>query len=205
MSHAPDSIPSLRLIRSSAGTGGRSFVSRLLQGRLFRLALALALGCSPAAASAHVVLVFHSFNGSFFGRYPHAFVELSGTLDESGQVVHENYGYTAVSVTPAILSGNVAGTIESEPEKYVKSTNIHFRVGISDDQYRAILAEVARWRDAPGKAYNLETHNCVHFVARIAAMVGLRADVPAAMVRKPKAWLNYVSILNPALNAPPIR
>lgn len=169
------------------------------------MVLAAAVCCWPTGATAHVVLAFHSFNGSVFGRFPHAFVEFSGTLDETGRVVHENYGYTAVTISPAILSGNVVGTIESEPEKYVRSTNVHFRVSISDAQYHAMVDEVARWRDAPGKAYNLDTHNCVHFVARIADMAGLRVDVPVTMVRKPKAWLNYVASLNPGLRAAPIR
>jgi hypothetical protein len=173
--------------------------------RLF-LAFAALLLALPMPASAQVRLSFQSFNGSVLvGRYPHTFIVLEGTLDETGQPVSENYGYTAVSVTPAILTDNVAGTVRSEPQKYVLSTNRHFTVPISDAHYHAIIAEVHAWRDAPGKAYNLATHNCVHFVARIAAMVGLNADVPQDMVRRPKAWLNYVSRLNPSLGAREIR
>jgi hypothetical protein len=165
----------------------------------------LALGL-PGTAGARVMLLFHSFNGSlFFGRFPHAFIELSGTLDADGRAIHENYGYTAVETSPAILSGNVVGTIHVEEDRYLKSTNVHFAVPISDAQYAEIRAEVARWRDAPGKAYNLETHNCVNFVARIAEMVGLTADVPHDMEKRPKAWLNYIATRNPQLHAPQVR
>lgn len=158
----------------------------------------------PTVADAAVLLRFHSFTGSVFGRYPHAFIELSGTLD-SGRPVHENYGYTAVHVTPALLAGNVRGTIESENEGYLRTTNVHFSVPVSDAQYWAIVTETGKWRDDPGKSYNLNTHNCVSFVARIAQMVGLQADIPAGMIKHPKAWLNYVGRINPQLHAVEVR
>lgn len=168
--------------------------------------VALALFAAAQPAVAQVRVAFHSFNGSMMGgRYPHTFVVLQGTLDETGQAVNENYGYTAASVGPAILMGNVAGTIMIEKPKYITSTNTHFTVPISDAQYHAIVAEMRAWRDAPGKAYNLDRHNCVHFVARIAEIVGLRADVPQNLVRKPKAWLNYVTRMNPQLRAREIK
>jgi len=169
--------------------------------RLAALA-ALVLLALVHPALAQVRVAFHSFNGSMMGgRYPHTFVVLTGTLDETGAVVNENYGYTATSVGPAILMGNVAGTIMIEKPRYVASTNVHFSVPISDAQYHAIVAEMRAWRDAPGKAYSLDRHNCVHFVARIAEIAGLRADVPQALVRKPKAWLNAVTRQNPQLGA----
>lgn len=164
------------------------------------VAFLLLVTAQPAFAQVH--LSFHSFNGSMVGgRYPHTFIVLRGTLEETGQAIDENYGYTAVSVGPAMLAGNVAGTIMVEKPKYVQSTNTHFTVPISDAQYHAIIAEMRAWRDAPGKAYSLAHHNCVHFVARIAQIVGLRADVPQKLVRKPKAWLNYVTRLNPQIGA----
>lgn len=174
---------------------------RLLTGLLALLSLAL-----PQLASAQVVLSFRSFNGSMFGgRFPHTFIELEGTLDATGQEVHENYGYTAVHVSPAILSGNVAGTIMTEKPKYLTTTNRHFSFPISDEQYHRIIAEMQAWRDAPGKAYSLDHHSCVHFVAKIAELAGLQVDVPQAMVRRPKLWLNYITRLNPQLGASEIR
>ena len=122
-------------------------------------------------------------------------------LDDTGEQVHQNFGYSARSVTPAILLGNVASEIYIEKEKYIRSTNVHFTVPISDAQYRAILAEVKVWGSEPGRGYNLDRHNCIHFVAKIAELVGLKAPVPADLVRKPKHWLNYITALNPQLGA----
>ena len=59
-------------------------------GRFLAMLLALvALACS-AGAAAEVRMSFHSFNGSvLFGRYPHAFIVLEGTLEETGAPVQE--------------------------------------------------------------------------------------------------------------------
>ena len=161
--------------------------------------VALALIAFAQPATAQVRLSFHSFNGSMFGRYPHAFIVLEGTLDATGQAVNENYGYSAVTITPAVLVGPVPGMIYVEKPKYIQSTNRHFTVPISDAQYHAIIAEKDRWAHAP---YLLDTHNCTHFVAKIAEMVGLQhTAVPRDLVRKPKAWLNLVARENPQLRA----
>ena len=92
-----------------------------------------------------------------------------------------------------------------EKAKYLTSTNTHFTVPVTDAQYHAIIAEMHAWRDAPGKAYSLDHHSCVHFVARIAEIAGLHVDVPQNLVRRPKAWLNYITRLNPQLGAREIR
>jgi len=152
-------------------------------------------------ATAQVLLSFHSFNGSMMGgRYPHTFVVMEGTLEADATPVNENYGYTSVRVTPAILSGNVDGTIHVEKPKYIQTTNRHFTVPISDAQYRAIVDEVRAWRDA-GKVYNLDSRNCIHFVAKIAQLAGIRAEVPQNLTRRPRAWLNLIGRLNPQLGA----
>jgi hypothetical protein len=178
-------------------------VRQLLRGAPIRVGMLLALlSIWPQVASARVVLEFRSFNGSYFwGHLPHAFIQLDGTLDSDGRRVHENFGYTVVKLTPAILSGYVQGTVEPVEEDYVRHTNLHFAVPISDEQYHAVVAEMVRWRDAPGKVYNIDTHNCISFVAAMAQLVGLRADVPPAMRRAPKAWLNYIGDLNPQVHA----
>ncbi len=175
--------------------------------RRFALLLIAALLLVPAAAQARVVLAFHSFNGSYFGgRYPHTFIVLEGTLEAGGQAVRENYGFSTSASAIAALSGNQPGIIQVEKDKYLTSTNRHFTVSISDAQYHAILAEVNAWKDGPGqKRYSLDSRNCIHFVARIAAMVGITAPVPESMVRRPKQWLNHVTGLNPQLGARPIR
>lgn len=166
---------------------------------LTALLAALVLALSPQVAGAQVLLSFQSFNGSvLWGRYPHTFIVMQGTLDGTGQKIDENYGYTAKSITPNIMSADVKSEIYIEKPKYITKTNRHFTVPISDAQYRAIRAEVEVWRKTP---YNLDRHNCIHFVARIAEMVGIKAAVPANLLRKPRGWLNYVGRNNAWLNA----
>ena len=171
--------------------------------RLLCLIAALLL---PLPAAAQVMLSFQSFNGSMFGgRFPHTFVVLRGTLDATGAKIDENYGYSAKSATPAVLAGPVQAIVMTEPPKYVTTTNRHFTVPISDATYWAIRTEVAKWRDAPGKQYRLDEHNCVHFVGRIAELAGITIEYPKALIRKPKAWLNYITESNPQLGAKPIK
>ena len=148
-------------------------------------------------AMAQVQMHFHSFNGSvFFGRYPHAFVVLEGTLEATGEPVSENYGFTAKSVSTAILS---------EPPKYVQSTNRHFSVTLSDEQVAKVRATMRKWRDAPGNAYDLDTRSCIHFVGEMARIAGLDVVYPKKMLRRPKKWLNHLTRLNPELGAAPIK
>lgn len=164
------------------------------------LLLAAAL-LAPTAAQAAVQVHFQSFNGSmFWGRYPHTFVVFDGTLDD-GTVVNENYGFSAKSASPAVLAGPVTHIIYVEKPKWIKTTNRHFTVTVSDATYHRMKAEVAAWRDAPGKYYDLDRRNCIHFVGRIAEMAGLRVDFPRELLRKPKAWLNHIALLNPQLGA----
>ena len=159
----------------------------------------LALVWAPAAY-ADVKLSFHSFNGSvFFGRYPHTFVVLEGELDD-GTPIHENYGFTARNVTPAVLTGPVNHAVYVEKQKWIDKTNRHFTVTIDDAKYWQVRKEVARWRDAPGKYYDLDKRNCIHFVGTIAKMVGINIDYPDNMLRKPREWLNRIVARNPSLN-----
>lgn len=180
--------------------------ARYLRRALSRLLLVLAaLGAWQAPAQAKIQVAFHSFNGSvFWGRYPHTFVAFDGKLDDTGEAIHENFGFSAKSASPAVLSGPVAHIVMSEKEKYLKSTNTHFTVTVSDEIYRKMKAEVIAWRDAPGKYYDLDTRNCIHFVGRMAELAGLKVDYPKDMLRKPKAWLNHITALNPQLGARPI-
>ncbi|MEP5937924.1 MAG: hypothetical protein ABJ239_06320 [Erythrobacter sp.] len=175
-------------------------------GRIFITILALLSLVWASPALAEVQLSFHSFNGSvLFGRYPHAFVVLEGTLEETGEAVNENYGFTAKKVSTAILRGPVEHEIVSEEPKYIKKTNRHFTMTISDAEYHAILAEMRAWRDAPGKYYDLDTRNCIHFVGEIARKMRLKVEYPKKMLRRPKKWLNHVTELNPQLGAKRIK
>jgi len=162
-------------------------------------ALTLLLAAVPAQAA--VTVHFHSFNGSvLFGRFPHTFVVFEGTMDDTGTAVNENFGFTAKSTTQAI-SGPAEHDIVVEEAAQIRRTNRHFSVLLTDAQYRLLRAEVETWRNQPGRYYSLDTRNCVHFVARLAELIGIRADVPENMVRRPRAWLNYVTRNNPHLGA----
>src|SRR5205085_2114242 len=134
-------------------------------------------------------------------RFPHTFVVLTGKADDTGEVVDDNWGFTAKSISPAILSGPVEAEIYHEKDKYVRSTNSHFTVTVSDATYRKMREEMVAWRDAPGKFYDLNKRNCIHFVGRMAELAGLKVDYPHELLRKPKAWLNHIAALNPQLHA----
>ena len=171
--------------------------------RLVLVAASLAAWSVPAQAEVDVS--FHSFSGSLFGRYPHAFVVFKGRLDDTGAVIDENYGFSARVAGPAVLAGPVAHGVYTEKPRYIRTTNRHFTITVSDATYRRMKAEVAAWRDAPGKYYDLDTRNCIHFVGRMAELAGLRVDYPRDMLRKPKQWLNRVTQLNPQLGASIVR
>jgi hypothetical protein len=175
----------------------------LVRSVCLRLLLSLlALTAFAQPASAKVEVEFHSFNGSvFFGRYPHTFVVFRGTLDDTGRKVEENFGFTAKHATPAVLSGPVEGEIYIEQPKWVVGTNRHFAVTVDDATYRKMRAEVDFWGNHPGKFYDLDHNNCVSFVGKIAEMAGLKVDYPKDLMRKPRAWLNHISALNPQLHA----
>ena len=173
-------------------------------GRYFKLIVALFALAWSHAAFAEVKMHFHSFNGSVLvGRYPHAFVVLEGTLSD-GTRVNENYGFSAEKTTPAILNGPVKHAVISEKPKTIPKTNRHFTMTLTDAQYRKIKSEVAAWRNAPGKYYDLEKRNCIHFVGKMAQIMGLKVEYPQKMLRRPKKWLNHITALNPSLGAKPL-
>src|SRR5687768_4434823 len=101
-----------------------------LRRALARLVLiAAAFAAWSAPAHAEVDVSFHSFSGSLFGRYPHAFVVFKGRLDDTGAVVDENYGFSARVAGPAVLAGPVAHGVYTEKPRYIRTTNRHFTAG----------------------------------------------------------------------------
>jgi len=171
---------------------------RRLSLRLFLVAAALVAWTVPAHAE--IKVHFHSFSGSFLGRYPHAFVVFEGTLG-NGDVVNENYGFSAKTAGPNVLMGPTTHIVMTEKPKYIRTTNRHFTLNVSDAIYRRMKAEVIAWRDAPGKFYDLDERNCIHFVARIAELGGVKVDFPEDLLRKPKEWFNHIAQLNPQIGA----
>ncbi len=174
--------------------------------RIFAHLIAIFAFAWSGAAVAQVQIHFHSFNGSvLFGRYPHTFIVLEGTLEATGEAVNENYGFSARRTTMAVLNGPVEHMILEETERNIRRTNRHFSLTISDEQYHQIVREVSTWQNAPGKFYDLETRNCIHFVGKMAQILGLTVEYPDNMLRRPKKWLNHITELNPQLGAQRIR
>jgi hypothetical protein len=150
---------------------------------------ALALAASPAAAAVRITFYSKQLTSSF----PHAFVIMRGTLDRNGARIDEDYGFTAKSVSPAILMGAV-----KHNEGYVAKSDAHFTLTISDAEYDRVMATVERWRTRPQPSYDLGSRNCIHFVAEIAASVGMRADTPRKLMKKPRSYLDYLTAANRA-------
>ena len=162
--------------------------------RFLGMVLAVLFMVTPVRAQ--VVLSFYSHDlGSTF---PHAFVTLKGKTDD-GRAIDTNFGFTAKSVTPAILLGSVGGKVETSKADYVASSDRQFAVRLSDLQYDAVMAVVERWRVLPGKSYNLNRRNCIHFVGEIAQTAGLRVVFEKELLKKPKSFLLSLVSLNPWL------
>lgn len=165
--------------------------------RYFTLFAALFIASLSTTARAEVVATFYSHD--FGDHFPHAFVMLKGTVDSTGQAVDTNYGFTAVSVSPAILMGSVKGMIETKDAKYIASSNPHFSIRLSDAEYARFMAFVEEWRNLPGKSYNLGKRNCVHFAMEAAALLGLSVNRQSKFFKKPKSFILEVMKLNSGL------
>lgn len=172
----------------------RSSLTRFLPAAALAL---LPFTAAAPAAEAKVTIAFYSHE--LGNDFPHAFVKLEGTLEADGRPVDENYGYTAKNISPAILLGNVKGGIDIAKPFYIRHSKRHFAFEISDAQYRAVVARVAQWRDMPGKAYNMNKRNCVHFVADIAYMLGLSVNRQSQFYKRPRSFLLEVLGLNPGV------
>lgn len=156
--------------------------------------LAMAIASAPAGAAVTMTFWSHDFGKHF----PHALFTLRGTPDAGGAPVDRAYGFTARSVSPAILLGTVGGRIETPSPSYLDQSLAQFSVTLDDARYAQVLALVAAWDEKTGDArYNLNSRNCVHFVkeaARIAGLTGL--DRPRLM-KKPRSYLQAVAAANP--------
>ena len=148
-------------------------------------------------ASAQVVATFYSHD--FGSHFPHAFVVFKGTPVRGGEAVDTNYGFTAKATTPAILMGSVPGKIDIAKPGYVKDSNAHFSVTLTDAQYDAMMALVRQWSAKPDSVYNLNKHNCVHFAGYMALAAGLKADFPKNLMKKPRSYMEHLHKLNPGV------
>lgn len=165
--------------------------------RFFLLTLLMLCAGLSVPARAEVVVSFYSHD--FGDRFPHAFIVMKGKVDATGEVVDSNYGFTAVSVSPAILLGSVKGKVESSKADYIAKSDRQFDVTVDDATYARVLAKVAEWRDREQPSYSLNKRNCVHFVMELAEVVGLKVDRKSKLFKKPKSFLIEVKGLNPQL------
>ena len=163
---------------------------------LLALLLAILLSAAPAPASATVELTFYSKElGSSF---PHAFVTLHGVLDRSGQRVDKDYGFSAKAISPAILFGAVTGeVIDDHGAAYIRGSDKHFSLDLADSDYDRVIGEIERWRRLKQPSYDLNRANCVHFVADLAAALGMKADT-SRLMKKPRSFLNALTEANRA-------
>lgn len=158
-----------------------------------------ALALLPLAAHAQITVAFYSHElGSSF---PHAFIVLKGTPESGGPPVDANFGFTAKSVTPAILMGPVYGIIESAKPAYVQHSDRKFEMIISDEKYAALMALIEKWKTLPGKSYDLNHRNCIHFVGEAAEVLGLKVAFDQKLLKRPRSFLENVMRLNPMLVA----
>lgn len=164
--------------------------------RLALLALLLLILPGPALAAVEIAFYSRELGGN---NFPHAFVVLHGTLDATGEAVDTSLGFTAHSVTPALLFGSVQGEVVIEGERQIARSNRQFALTLSDERYRAAMAVVAAWRSLPQPSYNLGRRNCVHFVAELARAAGLRVDTPQNLMKRPRSFLQHIRDLNPGL------
>jgi len=159
------------------------------------LLAALLLGLhGPAFAAVEIAFYSRELGGN---NFPHAFIRLVGTDEATGAAVDTSYGFTALSVSPAILFGSVAGEVLVEGEARIRASDRQFRLTLSDAQYRAVLGTVEEWRSRAQPSYNLNRANCVHFVAAIASALGLRVEMPQRLMKRPRSYLQHLRNLNP--------
>jgi hypothetical protein len=167
-------------------------VRKVLKAALLMVVAAFVL--QPASAQAAVEISFYS--KEFGASFPHAFVALDGALDETGEKIHANYGFTATHVSPAVLMGSVKGEVMSVDADYRSKSDRHFTITLTDEEYRKVMATVEQWRTLKQPSYNLNRQNCVYFVARVAAVLGMKAETPKALMKKPRSYIQSLKQAN---------
>lgn len=161
---------------------------RLLAPLLLWLASAM-----PAQAAVTITFWSHELGNSF----PHTFFSLRGVADAGGPPVDSYFGFTARSVSPALLFGSVAGRLDRPTPGYVAGSDAQFSVVMTDAQYTEILALIAGWSEDGGDSrYDLGTRNCIHFVKEAASRLGLTGLDQPKLMRKPRSYLKAVAAAN---------
>ncbi|WP_374293863.1 hypothetical protein [Sphingomonas sp.] len=148
---------------------------------------------APAQAAVTITFWSHELGNSF----PHTFFSLRGVADAGGPPVDSYFGFTARSVSPALLFGSVAGRLDRPTPGYVSGSDAQFSVVMTDAQYADILALIAGWSEDTGDSrYDLGTRNCIHFVKEAASRLGLTGLDHPRLMRKPRSYLKAVAAAN---------
>ena len=171
-------------------------IGRILVGAALSLAALLSLS-GPAFAAVEIGFYSRELGSNF----PHSFVVLRGTLDATGERVDASFGFTATTVTPAILFGSVRGEVAVESEGMIARSTRQFALTLTDEQYRSVMAVVERWRALPQPSFHRNRSNCVLFVGDIAEALGLQVDRTPRLLTRPRSFLQRVRSLNPQLAA----
>ena len=147
----------------------------------------------PAQAAVTITFWSHELGNSF----PHAFFTVRGVPDAGGAPVDANFGFTAKSVSPALLMGPVSGKLDIAKPTYVAGSDAQFSVVMTDVQYTQVLKLVDAWSEGkPDSVYRLGDHNCVHFIKEAARIVGLSGLDQPKLMKKPRSYLKAVGAAN---------
>ena len=172
---------------------GAAFLFRL---RALVVAAFVVLAAPEARAAVEVTFYSHEFGSNF----PHAFITLQGSDDRTGEKIDANYGFTATHISPAILMGPVKGEVFSrdpaKDAKYIATSDRHFSFRLGDAEYDALKARIGKWQALSQPSYSLNRQNCVHFVADMAASLGMKVETPVALMKKPRSYTEYLTRTN---------
>ena len=174
----------------------RRMLPRVLAALVLWIGLAMGPGAwAQSARAADYTVEFWAHPQDL--NFPHAFYVARRPASNGVPAVEVNYGFTAKSVTYAILWKSVPGAVESVGPAYLKRSTRIFTTRTDEAGFAALEALRKRWASGPDSIYNLNRHNCVHFIAEAARAVGLKADLPANLVKRPEAFLRHVLAQNP--------
>ncbi len=165
--------------------------------RIFLILLAF-LAAAPAQAAVEISFYSHEMTpvGIADVEFPHAFVVMRGTPDRGGKPIAGNWGFTAAKISPLILMGPVKGEMSSVDAAYIADSKRHMTLKLSDARLAAVQATYKRWAAVRGKSYDLETRNCVHFIAELAKAAGLDTPNDPSLMKRPDAYLSAMAARN---------
>ena len=161
--------------------------------------LGLLLALIAGSAWAEVTLTFYAHPGARVRDgnllFPHAFVQATGTLDETGETVDWAAGFTARNPGPHLLFARGDGVVELPNPRYVGEGKPYLRLTVSDAAWRAVRARADWWNTPEGWVYDLRRRNCITFIADLARVAGLQTAAEPSM--KPGTFLEATAALNP--------